>query len=258
MKTSANLKALLGDIKAEVAEKRAAEEASRAAERKERVDVVMELLPLTTASPKAAAAVREQMYSVPEAKAKVRGYIRNEFLGFSGPLLPHAAAQIAAAVGELSEISAEKLTEIREKNKTIYEHKKIAHEGKWQNGCPECATVFVQESKADGTTHRYIAMTHWAGMLLKERYDQNRPKLMPKGQVGPIGKALIKAEGGGEGDGLGEDSLGNRTDKGGKGSKSRTTERPEPKPKGRKVAKPHGGGGNDEGSRAMRDEIPQA
>lgn len=193
MKTTADLKALVEGINAEVAERRAAEEAARVAEKKERIGVVMQLLPLVVASLKAADAVREQMYSVPEAKAAVREYIRNEFLGFSGPFLPHTAAQIAVAVGELSEVSAEKFAEIRGKNEAVYEHKKTAHEGKWQHGCPGCTLTFVQESKAEGVVRRYIALTHWAGVLLKERYDRNRPKLVPRGKVGPIGQAMTAA-----------------------------------------------------------------
>lgn len=192
MKTTADLKALLEGINAEVAEQRAAEEAVRAAEAKEKISVVMQLLPLVTASPKAAAAVRDQMYSVPEIKTAVRDYLRKEFLGFSGNLLPNTAAQIAAAVGELGELSAEKYAEIRKNNEAVYEHRKTAHGEKWEHGCPGCALLFVSESRADGVTHRYVTTTHWAGALLKERYDLNRPKLVPKGQVGPIGKAMTQ------------------------------------------------------------------
>lgn len=190
MKTTADLKALLGDINTEIVERRAAEEAARVAEKKERVGVVMQLLPLVTASQKAASAVRDQMYSLPEAKTEVREYLRGEFLSFSGSLLPHAAAQIAVAVGELSEVSAEKFAEIRGKNEAVYAHRKVAHEGSWKHGCPGCTMMFVQESKAEGVLHRYIALTHWSGTLLKERYDRNRPKLLGRSQVGPIGKAM--------------------------------------------------------------------
>lgn len=196
MKTTADLKALLEGINAEVAEQRAAEEAARAAEVQEKVVVVMQLLPLVVASPRAAAAVRDQMYSVPQVKAAVREHLRGELLKRSDDrrsdnLLPHATAQIAVAVGEFGELSAEKFAEVRAKNEAVYTHQKTAHEGRWQHGCPGCTLLFVQESKAEGVLHRYITLTHWSGALMKERYDLNRPKLVPRGQVGPIGNALL-------------------------------------------------------------------
>lgn len=193
MKTTADLKALMEGINAEVAAKRAAEEADRAAEVKGRIEVVMQLLSMVVLSPKAATAVREQIYSVPEVKASVRGWLRNEFLGFSVPLLPHAAAQIAAAIGEISEVSVEKFAEIRKRNDVVYEHRKTAHAGKWEHGCSECTLEFVYDSKADGVLHRYIAQTTWARMLMKERYDRNRLPLLPKGKVGMIGEKMIAA-----------------------------------------------------------------
>lgn len=247
MKTTNDLKELLGSINTEVAEKRAEQEAAHAAERKEHIGVVMQLLQLATASAKAAAEVRSQMYSTPEVKAAVRGWLRNEFLGFSGPFLPHTAAQIAAAIKELDEVSAEKFAEIRKKNEAVYDHKKAAHAGAWKHGCSECTLIFVQDSKAEGVLHRYIALTTWAGKLLKERYDRNRLPLLPKGQVGPIGRAMDEALDKGEKPGgSGEDLLGDRADKGGKdGNKDRPSvvEEGGPKPKGRR-SKSRGGAKN--------------
>lgn len=246
MKTTADLMALLGDINAEVAEKRAAEAADRAAEIKERVGVVMQLLPLVTASPKAAAAVRDQMYSAQEVKIAVRDELRKKLLersdSRSDNFLPHAAAQIAVAVGEIGELSAEKSVEIRKRNEAVYEHRKTAHDGKWKHGCPECTLVFVQESKAEGVLHRYITLTHWAGALMKERYDRNRPKFVPSGQVGPIGAALDKLRGEGE-SGSGE-KLGKKQVRLPVVLVVEDDEEKDAKPKGSRGSKSRGGGKN--------------
>lgn len=257
MKTIADLKALLGDINAEIVEKRVADKAARATELTEKIGVVMQLLPLVTTSTKAAAAVRDQMYSVPKAKAAVREYLRGEFLGFSGPYLPHATAQVAAAVGELAEVSAEKFAEIRENTRVVYEHRKTAHEGKWQNGCQDCAMVFTYDSKADGALHRYIALTHWSGALMKERYDRNRLPLLPNGRVGPIGKAMTAS------DSLAEKPTempvsappaeSRKVRRAGKFAK--TEDGPN---SGRPTSKPRGGAGSDEAARAMREGVSEA